>query len=206
MDDFIKIFIWIAIIFFWFLRPLLKKKVPEKKPDYPKSENDNRVSVEPDLKEYKSDNVVLNQRQDQYDILKEIEKMFGSGANVPAPQPKSKQEDPYDIYESSEIKDKDLSLQVDKRLQRDVMDHNPIGYRKAYDNQKADYRRSTLRNKSKVDAKTATEAQKFEMVLAGLDKKIIAQNKFKSKIKTSTSLKEYILFSEILGKPKALRR
>jgi len=48
------------------------------------------------------------------------------------------------------------------------------------------------------------------MFEASLDKKDIAFSSIalavKSKMKNPSTLKEYIIFSEILGKPKALRR
>lgn len=205
MDDFVKILIWVIIIFFWVLRPLLKKKEPEKRTNYPKPKVESNNSSEPEIKEYKPGKVYQN--QDDYDILKEIEKMFKNESEVPAESSKTTQGDPYDIYEPSEIKDVDLDLRVDKRMQREVQDKSPIGSRKTYDDDKLARKRAVeLKKKFDVDVKTETEAKKFEMVLAGLDSKIISYNKFRTKLKKPDTIKEYILFSEILGKPKALRR
>ncbi len=59
----------------------------------------------------------------------------------------------------------------------------------------------------KVSQKIEEEAAAFEMLLNKSNKtddKFLAD--IKSKLHKPQSLKEYIVFSEILGKPKALRR
>ncbi|MBE0550925.1 MAG: hypothetical protein IH619_00905, partial [Ignavibacterium sp.] len=62
------------------------------------------------------------------------------------------------------------------------------------------------RKKSKVDPKIEASAKEFEKVLAGPRKQRAAITDFNRKLKNPSTVREYILFSEILGKPKALRR
>ena len=205
MDDIFKILIW-GIIIFSFLRPLFKKKETPKQTPSLKGEKPNPVSYEQKAAVTQPD--TFAQKNDDYDILREIEKMFKGDSNIPD-QPKPKQVDPYDIYESHEIKDKDLNKINDPRMERSVQDQNPIGYRAAYDNEKNLNRKNlaTERGQNRaIDAKTEAEAKNFEKVLAGLHKKSTAQSEFRRKIKNPTTIKEYVIFSEILGKPKALRR
>lgn len=205
MDDLFKIIIW-GIIIFSFLRPLFKKKETPKQSSSSRDEKPDLVSYEQKTAETQPD--TFAQKNDDYDILREIEKMFKGDSNIPD-QPKPKQVDPYDIYESHEIKDKDLNKINDPRMEHSVQDQNPIGYRAAYDNEKKLNRKNlaTERGQNRaIDAKTETEAKNFEKVLAGLHKKSTVQSEFRKKIKNPTTIREYVIFSEILGKPKALRR
>ena len=205
MDDVFKILIW-GIIIFSFLRPLFKKKETPKQSSPSRVAKPDSVSYEHKTAETQPD--FSAQNKDDYDILKELEKMFKGDSNIPD-QPKPKQVDPYDIYESHEIKDIDLNKINDPRMERSVQDQNPIGYRAAYDNEKDLNRKNKateLGQNRAIDSKTEAEAKNFEKVLAGLHKKSLAQSEFRRKIKNPTTIREYVIFSEILGKPKALRR
>ncbi len=129
--------------------------------------------------------------------------------NLPIPeQPTPKQVEKNVEYASHEIKDKDLDLVEDKRLQRNVEDKNPIGSRETYDD-KMSNRKALLdlqRQKVTDDPIIEAGAKAFERVLAGPRKQRAAITDFNRKLKNPTTVREYILFSEILGKPKALRR
>jgi len=203
MDDLFKILIW-GIIIFSFLRPLFKKKQQDKNIPTTKSRTDSPGYGDLSVKE--SEPAVLSQKNDDYDILRELQNMFKGNLKIPE-QPKPKQVDPYNIYQSREIKDKNLDLVVDKRMQRNVGDQNPIGSRTTYDDNKISDKEVVVVKRTRViDSKIEAEAQKFEKVLSGLHKKSIVQSEFIRKIKNPATIREYILFSEILGKPKALRR
>ncbi len=152
--------------------------------------------------------VAVSQKQDEYDILRELENLFKGEIKIPEQQ-KPKQVDPYDVYQSHEIKDKDLDLVVDKRMQRNVEDKNPIGSRTTYDDKTVvDRINAAVRQKQTkiVDPKIEASAKAFERVLAGPRKQKAAIADFNRKLKNPSTVREYILFSEILGKPKALRR
>ena len=131
MDDIFKILIW-GIIIFSFLRPLFKKRQTDNKTRAAKPKDDNTQFGDSSVKEYES--VPPPTKNDEYDILKEIENMFKGNVGAPQQQQtKPKRTDNYDVYESSEIQDKDLSLTQDPRMQRNVEDEKPRSYRSTYD-------------------------------------------------------------------------
>jgi len=207
MDDLFKILIW-GIIIISFLRPLFKKK------EQPQAEGSNKQRQRPIVKRTETvkqstsgESVLTSSKNDEYDILRELENMFKGEINIPQQQ-KQKQANQNVEYKSREIKDKDLDLVVDKRLQRDVEDKSPIGFRKTFDEKISD--RKTLLEKPNqakvISADVEANAKAFEKVLAGPRKQRAAVTEFNRKLKNPASVREYILFSEILGKPKALRR
>ncbi|MEO8232790.1 MAG: hypothetical protein ABI638_10940 [Ignavibacteriota bacterium] len=202
MDNLFQYLIW-GIIIFSFLSSFFKKK-GQPKPPLQGTKPGGNTSYQAVQKPI--DLASVTKKQDQYDILHELENMFKGNIKIPE-EPKTKQIDSYDIYASREIKDKDLNLQVDKRLQRNVQDQSPIGSRPTYDEGKSQGRKSVLQKQSrKVDAKIEAGAKEFEKVLAGPQKQRAAVADFNRKLKNPSTVKEYILFSEILGKPKAMRR
>jgi hypothetical protein len=204
MDDLFKILIW-GVIIFSFLKPLFKKKEQQKEPPIPGTKPSGSASFPTQHKN--ADVVTASKKQGEYDILRELENMFKGNIKIPDP-PKPIRVDPYDIYQSHEIKDKDLNLVVDKRLQRSVQDDSPIGSRPTYDDLKITNRKNVSdrqREPRKLDAKIEANAKSFERVLAGPRKQRAAITDFNRKLKNPRTVREYILFSEILGKPKALR-
>lgn len=205
MDDLFQYLIW-GIIIFSFLSSFFKKKEqPKQKTPLPKTEQNVPVSYPKPTSE--SERVAVSQKQDEYDILRELENIFKGEIKIPEQQ-KPKQVDPYDDYESNEIKDKDLDLVVDKRMQRNVEDKKPIGSRETYDNKNVN--RRTLTDKQAqpkiINPKIEEQAKEFERVLAGPLQQRTTVTEFNRKLKNPRTVREYILFSEILGKPKALRR
>jgi hypothetical protein len=131
--------------------------------------------------------------------------MFKGEIKIPQQQ-KQKPVEQYDEFKSHEIKDVDLDLVVDKRMQRSVEDKNPIGARKTYDEKIADRKDYSIRQAKIINPKIELEAAEFEQVLSGPRKQRAAITDFNRKLKNPRTVREYILFSEILGKPKALRR
>jgi len=203
MDDLFQYLIY-GVIIFSFLSSFFKKKEPPKPPvpgtkprtasQFPKEQSNVDLSQ-------------VSNKKDEYDILRELENMFKGNLPIPE-QPKPKQVEQNVEYASHEIKDKDLDLVEDKRLQRNVEDKNPIGSRETYDEKMAN-RKAQLdlkRQQRIVDPKIEASAKAFERVLAGPRNQKAAITDFNRKLKNPRTVKEYILFSEILGKPKALRR
>ena len=204
MDDLFQYLIY-GIIIISFLSSFFKKKEPPKQTPLPKTKQPDSSSY--NRKSVETEPNVLAQKNAQYDILRELENMFKGNLNIPDQQ-KPKQVDSYDIYESTEIKDQDLDLVVDKRMQRSVEDKNPIGSRATYDEKISD--RTSGFDKQKqtrvIDPKIESSAQAFERVLAGPRKQRASISDFNRKLKNPSTVREYILFAEILRKPKALRR
>ncbi|HQJ46813.1 MAG TPA: hypothetical protein PK195_09230, partial [Ignavibacteriaceae bacterium] len=81
----------------------------------------------------------------------------------------------------------------------------PIGFRETYDDKKTS-RKAVLRQSRTVSPKIEADAKKFEKLLSDKSKQKTEINNFNLRLKNHTAIREYILFSEILGKPKALRR
>jgi hypothetical protein len=214
MDDLFQYLIW-GIIIFSFISSFLKKKgqpkppLPGTKPkdpvSYPRQESNDDFST-----------VVI--KQDEYDILRELENLFKDETKIPHPYQQQKPVNTEDYYAGHEIKDKDLELEDDKRTQRYIERNQPVEYKTSIEE------RGTLESKTnleklttleqmslektrvKIDSKTEANAKEFERVLAGPLKQRAAITEFNSKLKNPRIVREYILFSEILGKPKALRR
>lgn len=206
MDDIFSYIIY-AIIIISFLSSFLKKKEPVKQSPLPKND-ESRNKLESSGYTSANDPNRSQGKGDSFDILKELEKVFNSDFKIPEPQ-KPQPTDPYDDYRSTAIKDKDLSQTIDPRLQREVEDYKPIGYRPTLDSrQQTDTRRisSLSSTKQATDSKTALEELDKSILLAEQKSKKQISRNFAIKLKSPATLKEYILFSEILGKPKALRR
>ena len=213
MDDLFQIIIY-GIIIISFLSSFFKKKEPPK-PPVPGTKPKDSVS-------YKSQSgstgsTYTQQNQDEYDILKEIENLFKGEVNTPAP-PKQNKPAMEDYYRDHEIKDRNLEKVEDERYYRDVQKLPPIEERLSLEEKTNLETRVNLERKTaieqlsyskprpKIDSKTEKNAEKFQMILSALEKRSTKQNQFVRKIKNPVTVREYILFSEILGKPKALRR
>lgn len=202
MDDLFQYLIW-GIIIFSFLSSFLKKKEPPKQKPVSRTQQPERpVTVS---QQDTGEDFASSQKNDDYDILRELENLFKGEIKVPE-QPKPSPPVLEDVYKSREIKDKDYDKQVDSRMQREVQDKNPLGYRATYDETIADRKIASGRQIRKIDPKIEAGAKEFEKVLAGPRLQRQAITEFNRKIKNPKNIKEYILFSEILGKPKALRR
>ncbi len=200
MDDLFQLLIW-GIIIFSFLSSFFKKKEPPKKT----TPNRNHKADENISSRRNSSSVpeAITQKRDEYDILREIENLFKGEVNIPPPQPRPVQKS----YEHSEteIKDKNLDIADDRRLHRSVEEKEPIGFRETYDDKKTS-RKAVLRQSRTVSPKIEADAKKFEKLLSDKSKQKTEINNFNLRLKNHTAIREYILFSEILGKPKALRR
>lgn len=208
MDDLFQYLIW-GIIIFSFLSSFFKKKEPPKqplpgtKPKSTESYNEREKNVE-----YKP----AASKQDDYDILKELENLFKNEVKIP----QSNQSNPYkkseDYYAGHEIKDRNLETVEDKRTQRYIEKNQPIEERTTLEYKGNLDKLTTLEQlslenpKAKIEAKIESNAAAFEKVLAGHRKQKAAISEFNRKLKNPSSVREFILFSEILGKPKALRR
>ncbi|MBK7630607.1 MAG: hypothetical protein IPJ23_07890 [Ignavibacteriales bacterium] len=202
MDDLFQYLIY-GILIFSFLSSFFKKKGPTKQNPLPRERETDSISYQQKSTSLNSD--VAVKKNEEYDILRELENMFKGNLKIPD-QPKPKQVESSDIYSSSEIKDMDLDLIVDKRMQRSVQDQKPVGSRKTYDRNTSYKYIPATKQVSKVDSKIEEGAKEFESVLASSRIRKAAITEFNRKLKNPRTVREYILFSEILGKPKALRR
>jgi len=201
MDDLFQYLIY-GILIFSFLSSFFKKKEPPKQSPLPKVKQPDSFSYPKQTSEV--DRVAVSQKQDEYDILQELENLFKGNANIPKQSNPTLQQSR--DYIEHEIRNENLDRVSDSRMQQKIEE------RRASDLKIMTERRTPLeqnkweRKKSKVDPKIEASAKEFERVLAGPKQQRAAVTEFNRKLKNPSTVREYILFSEILGKPKALRR
>ena len=201
MDDLFQYLIY-GILIFSFLSSFFKKKQPPKQSPLPKVKQ--RDSVSYSDQRIKTDNVDVSQKQDEYDILQELENLFKGNANIPKqsnPAPQQSRD-----YIEHEIRNENLDKVSDIRMQQKIEERRASDLKIKADRRTPLEQNKWERKKSKVDPKIEASAKEFEKVLAGPRKQRAAITDFNRKLKNPSTVREYILFSEILGKPKALRR
>jgi hypothetical protein len=207
MDDLFQYLIY-GILIFSFLSSFFKKKEQPKQTPLPKAKQPDSMSY-PKLQSDVGD-VTASQKQGEFDILRELENMFKGEVNLPPKQsPKQTQ---YEEYAQNKIEDKNLETITDRRTLRNV-DQNPsVEYKQSVEERNYIEPKGTVeqnkwtKKKSKIDPKVEASAKEFEKVLVSTRKRKAAITEFNRKLKNPRTVREYILFSEILGKPKALRR
>ena len=187
MDNFFEILIYVIIIIS-FLSSILKKK--KQKPKQPAART-------PQQEEYPQKDVSVAQTQpkEEYDILKELEDFFKVGE-----EPKRKQIPVPVPQQQKEMPDMEEHTQEDSWHSPTVSEHS---YTDDWESKKEELKKKILR----VDSGVEKQAAKFE---ESIHRKETEPSQLalivKSRLGNPASLKEYIIFSEILGKPKALRR
>ena len=187
MDNIFEILIY-AFIIISFLSSIFKKrkKQQQQKPPVRQPQSD----------EYSQTEVAVpqEQRKEEYDVLKELEDFFKVGEEstrqqIPVPVPP----------EQPKIPDMEEHVRTDSWHAKTESEH----YVNEWERKKSEVKKII----SSVDSSIEKKAALFE---ASLDKKDATFSSIalavKSKMKNPSTLKEYIIFSEILGKPKALRR
>jgi hypothetical protein len=183
MDNFFEILIYLIIIIS-FLSSFFKKKEPEKKTGgaspFPKDETS-------DYEETK----IETKQSENYDILKEIENIFNENMGIPLPEPQQE--------------NKTVLKQTKNENFQKVLDKN-------YD--KEDIRRESAESRAKrsrdeykkMDENTLKQAEIFEELLRSKSENRKTKHPIIEKLHNPQTLKEYILISEILGKPVAYKR
>jgi hypothetical protein len=207
MDDFIQILIYLLIIIS-ILSPLFKKKNKKEPPGHiPQRMPEQEI---PDTYE------TAKTDKDETDIFREISDLFK--AELPQkPEPgrrkttieqRSEMESaPTSSEHSSQEYKKTESEHVSYEGEQSSIEHSPTNSEHNIDaswHQLTDWNK---RKKPKVDASTEKRADSFKKLL---EKKRTGTNVYNLKIrdtlKNPQSLKEYILISEIIGRPKALKK
>ena len=188
MDNFFEILIYLIIIISFLSSIFKKKKQQQQKP-----------TARPDQQEeYPQTDVSVTQSKpkEEYDILKEIEDFFKVGSEMPGQgrTTVAQPEEPESIIETKE------HIKSDSWHSPTVSEHS---YTDDWERKKAEVKKRT----SRIDSGIEKQAAKFEESLVKITPLASEINSLiKTKIKSPSTLKEYIIFSEILGKPKALRR
>ncbi len=139
------------------------------------------------------------------EILEEIENLFNKGNQTGGPQevkqdaPVAKKETKIESYTSGTQKNYGEGIPdeysrwpgsgMGKTVQTAVRDFGKVE-----------------KDLKQIDAKIEEEARLFEQLLNKKEEENYLIKNLREKLKDPQSLKEYIVFNEILGKPKALRR
>ncbi len=186
MDDFFQILIYLFIIIS-FLASLFRKK---EKPQDKRSEQTFKTSPQAKMETKPS-------QQEEYDILKEVEKMFKT--NIPVPEKEKVKTFEGKKIESEHIKTEDWQQPAEQEHKATVSEHTTSEIWE-------EKRRKADESRKAVNEKIIRQAEMFEKRLASTsgEKSDIKKN-IRQKFKEPGSLKEYIIFSEIIGKPKALQ-
>ena len=187
MDNFFEILIYVIIIIS-FLSSILKKKQKPKQPpaQSPRPDEYNKADV----------SVAQTQPKEDYDIMREIEDFFKVGNELPEQEkvPIAQPKEPASIIQSKE------QSKIDSWHSPTASEHT---YTDDWELKKAEVEKKILQ----VDSGIEKQAAKFE---ESIQRKETVPGQLAiiitSKLGNPASLKEYIIFSEILGKPKALRR
>lgn len=193
MDNFFEILIYLFIIV-TFLSSIFKKKKPvPKKPEARVPQQREEVDMSYSPEQEMQPTSVKSSSSDEYDILKELEQFFkvGEPQQKPAPKPQPK-------IPPTRVEQKKKTVEDSWRTRTDS-EHK---YEDIWEKKSRD----VAQRQKDVDSLTSRQAAKFEEMLNV--KKVYStafERNIKKRLKHPSSLKEYIVISEILGKPKALK-
>lgn len=184
MDNVFEILIYLIIIISFLSSIFKKKQQQQKRPPAQKPERDDN---------YQSEVSTTQPKPKDYDILRELEDFFKSGdvsteKRTPIPQ-----------QQTETVPTLDEPAQSDSWHEPTKSEHSID----QWERKKGEVQKILAGVDSAIEKKAAQfedSLWKKEKEFSGLALSI------RSKFKSPTTLKEYIIFSEILGKPKALRR
>jgi len=206
MDDFIQILIYLIIII-TFLSSIFKKKGKEPTGQIPQRRQQPEV---PDSYE-----TSVKTKEDEGDIFREISDLFKteipqapdtSRRRTTIEQRSSTENIPTSSEHSSEEYKRTESEHVSYEREKSSVEHSQTYSEHNLDlswHQPTDWLK---KNKPKIDSAVEKRADSFKKLL---EKKKTDPNiyslKIKEALKNPQSLREYILISEIIGRPKALK-
>lgn len=193
MDNFFEILIYLFIIV-TFLSSIFKKKKPvPQKPEARVPQQREEVDINYSAEQEMEPTSVKSSSPDQYDILKELEQFFKVGESQQRPAPK-----PQYTIPPTRVEPKKKTVEDSWRTS--------IDSENKYEDSWAKKSRDVAQRKKDVDSLTTKQAAKFEEMLK--EKKgysTVFQRNIYKQLRHPSTLKEYIVISEILGKPKALK-
>jgi len=193
MDNIFEYLIY-GFIIISFINSLFKKKKP-----VPKKPSEQAYHQRIDQTENKISDIPVSQRakEQEYDILKEIEGFF----NVGQPrQTATEVHNDKNMFEGAENREKFIPVPEKSFHTRTTSEHT-------FTNQWEVKRKELEERKKKLTPKIEEQASAYE---ESLKRKESAATKIirdiNIRLKNPSTLKEYVIISEIIGKPKALRR
>ncbi len=204
MGDYIQILIYLFIIFA-FLNSLFKKKDKDKQPPRPSNSPGGGTN-----NNYSSPGYEKQGRQGEYDILKEIEGLFKGEGDYTSQR---KMEPEAEKAEVRRVPDADAEHTEDKEWHTEDSEwhtEDAEWHEQSVKENRLEKSWHTITNYKKstfVDAAVAKEAERFERMLADRNKEVpYPFEELQKKLYSTQALQDYIVVSEILGKPKYLRR
>jgi len=194
MDNFFEILIYVLIIATFLSSLFRKKKVPQKEgteDTLRRPETDNRPVTRTEATPKKQAGDV------EFDLFKEFENLINAEEAKQKPQPKELQTTVREVQKRGE----DYIHVPEKSF------HEQTASEHSYVDKWERKKKETEQRKQKVSSKIEKEAAQFEKLLKKderTDFKLTSS--LNQKFKDRNSLREYVIFAEILGKPKALKR
>jgi hypothetical protein len=177
MDNFFGI-LFILFLIFSFLAPLLKKKAPQEQQKTRRPQGDDNGRPPMSTPTYSSS----NSSNEEYDILKEVEAMFNKNTETKPAEESSLNKAEIEVnYESPEWHEPD---KIENKIDDEW--HRP----------------TTLADFNKEETLMDEKAKAFEQLINENKKVYLLGKKIRTSIRNQETLKEYIIISEILGKPR----
>jgi hypothetical protein len=216
MDNFFQILIYLIIIFV-FLNSLFRKKDKGKTPPRPSD------SPQPDKRSsYSSSGYERKGQQTEYDILKEVEGLFKGETAYTNERKRELDVEKAEMRKvpvEEHVEDKEWHTE-DKEWHSENKEWHSENKewhseseewheesKEEHELDKSWHRMTPFKRTQKIDKTIEKEAEKFKQVLEGRhDEVSYALGDLRKNLYSPQSLKEYIVISEILGKPKYLRR
>jgi hypothetical protein len=197
MDNFFDILIYILIIAIFLSSLFRKKKVPPKEG----AEGTQRRPGPDNRPVTKVETTSTTPKQDsgevEFDLFKEFENFLNPVETKPKPQ-QTEQTPP--VQEMKKTREDYIPVPEKSFHEETASEHT---YVDKWERKK----KEIDQRKKTINSKIEKEATQFEELLKKDERtgeKLISS--FNKKFKDASSLREYVIFSEILGKPKALKR
>ena len=192
MEDIFEILIYIFIIVS-FLSSFFKKKKRGQQPEQ------QRQAEQKHFQETAAEDQKKVQEEFQSDFLKELEDFFKVGTEE---QPK--------FVEPKPLEDTVVPKETETEIEKSVKEKERrtlAAAKQATADPWVLKKEEIKRKKAKIDSSIEEQAAKFEKLLQEKGSAASEINKkIKKRLGDPVNLKEYIIISEIIGKPKALRR
>ena len=196
MDDVFQILIYILIAVS-FLSSLFKKKKPVQPP--PEDSSSLEASNIADRQYIESPQFAV-QETENTDIIKEIESFFNLSDSPPPEKPSAPKHDDKEVYEGAKERDNYLKVPEESFHKRSESEHT---FTDPWDEKRKEVEKRKKTITPEIEEQASAYQENFE-------KKETASTEIieviSERIQDPASLKEYIIISEIIGKPKALSR
>jgi hypothetical protein len=191
MDDYFQYLFFLFIIISLLSSFFKKKNKPENKPE--------RSLPDPPSKLQRSS------QQEDYDIMKEIENMFKPQSPQPEKQPERTSIEEKRYKPSEHTEDPEWHEETTSEHASTLSEHAATLSEHRLENWDDKRKKAKTSNRQTLNEKILKEAEKFEKSLTKKTQVVDVRRNLIKKLKQPSTLKEYVIISEILGKPKAFQ-